>query len=166
MLKGLRALTMWFAVVGAAVALAVAVMVTWSVIGRAIWLEPVQGDVELTQLGIALSISLCIPWCQLKGANIIIDFFTQKMRTSAIRRLDGFGCLMMAATYALLGWRTSVGAIGVRESMEATMILDLPMWWAYAALAPGLALACLVALVQMVLHFTQSPLGPLEGANA
>lgn len=166
MLKVLRALSLWFAVIGAAVALAVAVMVTWSVIGRAIWLEPIQGDVELTQMGIAASIALCIPWCQLKGANIIVDFFTQKLSERPTRLLDGFGALMLAAMYALLAWRTSAGALSVREASEASMILDLPMWWSYAALAPGLALACVIALVQAWLHFTQQPLSRLEGSAA
>ncbi|WP_240787181.1 TRAP transporter small permease [Ramlibacter rhizophilus] len=159
-------MTLWFALLGAAAALAVAVMVTWSVVGRAIWLEPIQGDVELTQMGIALSISLCIPWCQLKGANIIVDFFTQKLATPTIRRLDGFGALMLAIMYALLAWRTSVGAVSVMEAYESTMILGLPMWWSYAALAPGLGLACLVALVQAWMHFAQLDPTRLEGSAA
>jgi TRAP-type C4-dicarboxylate transport system permease small subunit len=28
------------------------------------------------------------------------------------------------------------------------MVLSLPMWWAYASLAPGLGLAALIALLQ------------------
>jgi TRAP-type C4-dicarboxylate transport system permease small subunit len=166
MLKALRALTLWFALLGSAIALMVGVLVTVSVIGRAIWQTPINGDVELTQMGIALSISLCIPWCQLKGANIIVDFFTQRLRPSAISRLDAFGALMLAVMYALLAWRTGQGAFAVHSASEATMILDLPMWWTYGALAPGLGLACLVALVQAWLHATQQPLEPLEGEPA
>jgi len=50
--------------------------------------------------------------------------------------------------YVLLAWRTGVGAISVRQAGETTMILSVPMWWAYASLAPGLALAALIALIQ------------------
>jgi TRAP-type C4-dicarboxylate transport system permease small subunit len=39
--------------------------------------------------------------------------------------------------------------MSVREAGETTMIISLPMWWAYACLAPGLALAGWVALVQV-----------------
>ena len=166
MLNGLRWLTGWFALAGAAVAMGVAVMTTVSVIGRAFFLSPIQGDVEMTQLGIALSISLCLPWCQLKSANIIVDFFTQRAPLRAQRWLDAFGAFLIAAMCAVLSWRTAVGAIGVRESFEATMILDLPMWWAYASLAPGLALAAFVALVQAVLHATGQPMSRLEGSAA
>jgi TRAP-type C4-dicarboxylate transport system permease small subunit len=45
-----------------------------------------------------------------------------------------------------------VGAVGSKDTFEATMILGLPMWWTYASLAPGLALSALIALVQIVLH--------------
>ena len=82
-----------------------------------------------------------------------------------MRWLDGVGALLMAAMCALLAWRTSVGAIGVREAGETSMILGLPMWWVYASLAPGLALAALVALVQAGLHFRNAPMAALLGSR-
>ncbi len=148
MLNALRPLTWWFAVVGSAIALAVGAMTAVSVVGRAFFKSPIQGDVELTQLGIALSISLCIPWCQLRGANIIVDFFTQKLTTKKQGLLDAVGSVLVALMCLLLAWRTGVGAVAVRDAQESSMILGLPMWWAYASLAPGLALGGLVALVQ------------------
>jgi TRAP-type C4-dicarboxylate transport system permease small subunit len=83
-----------------------------------------------------------------RRANIIVDFFTQKAGPALLRGLDSLGALLLALMVALLAWRTAVGAQAVREAHEATMILDLPMWWAYASLAPGLALTALIALVQ------------------
>jgi TRAP-type C4-dicarboxylate transport system permease small subunit len=139
-----------FALLGAGVALATAVMVVVSITGRAAANAPVQGDVEITQLAIALAISLGLPWCQLHRGNIIVDFFTQKLPERGQRRLDGIGALMVAAMCALLAWRTAVGAFAVHEAGETTMIVSLPMWWAYASLAPGLALAALIALMQAV----------------
>ncbi|MFO1340158.1 MAG: TRAP transporter small permease subunit [Burkholderiaceae bacterium] len=139
---------MAFAVIGGAVACAVAAMTAVSIVMRAAWSSPIAGDVELTQFGIALAISLCLPWAQLRGANIIVDFFTQALSRRANRRLDALGALLLAAMCALLSWRTSVGALSVREAGETSMIRDLPMWWAYASLAPGLALSALVALLQ------------------
>ena len=46
---------------GAAFALMIGAMTTWSVIGRALFQAPLQGDVEMVQMGIALSLSLCLP---------------------------------------------------------------------------------------------------------
>jgi TRAP-type C4-dicarboxylate transport system permease small subunit len=128
-------------------------MTVYSVASRAITTRPVPGDVELTSFGIAVCISLCLPWCQLHGGNIIVDFFTQRLRPRVRQRYDGFGALLLALMVGLLAWRTAVGAFGVQEAGEVTMIIGLPLWWMYAALAPGFALTALVALLQAALHF-------------
>jgi TRAP-type C4-dicarboxylate transport system permease small subunit len=148
MSAALSRLARWFAVLGGLCAGAVALMVVVSIAGRALWAKPIQGDIELTQFGIALCISLCLPWAQVQRANILVDFFTQKAGPAVLRGLDRIGAVLLALMVALLAWRTAVGAQAVREAHEATMILDLPMWWAYALLAPGLALTAVVALVQ------------------
>jgi TRAP-type C4-dicarboxylate transport system permease small subunit len=148
MSAALARLARWFAVLGGLCAGAVALMVVVSIAGRALWAKPIQGDIELTQFGIALCISLCLPWAQVQRANILVDFFTQKAGPAVLRGLDRIGAVLLALMVALLAWRTAVGAQAVREAHEATMILDLPMWWAYALLAPGLALTAVVALVQ------------------
>ena len=162
----LRRLALTFALLGAAAALAVALMTVASIAGRALWSTPIPGDVELTQFGIAWALSLSLPWCQLRGANISVDFFTQHLRERKMRVLDGVGAVLLALMCTLLAWRTSVGALAVREAGETSMILALPMWWAYASLAPGLALAAVVALVQAARHFRGLPLHGLQGGEA
>ncbi|MBL8327643.1 MAG: TRAP transporter small permease [Rubrivivax sp.] len=159
----LRRLALVFALVGSGVAMLTGLMTVVSVAGRAAIAEPIPGDVELTQFGIALAISLGLPWCQLRGANIIVDFFTQRAAPRTQRWLDGIGALLLAIMCALLAWRTSVGAMSVREAQEQSMILELPMWWAYASLAPGLALAGVIALWQAWHHFTGRSLDGLLG---
>lgn len=141
-------LSTFFGLLGAAVALGVGLMTCWSVVARALWSSPIPGDVELTQVGIALAISLCLPVCQLRKANILVDFFTQSAPARARNWLDGIGCWCLVAMYSVLAWRTAIGALAVRAAGETTMILSVPMWWAYASLAPGLALAALIALGQ------------------
>jgi TRAP-type C4-dicarboxylate transport system permease small subunit len=165
MLKLLRRVAFAFAWAGAAVALAVALTTVGRVTLRAMTTRPIQGDFEITQFGIALAISMMLPWCQLRGANIIVDFFTQHLRASRLRVLDGIGCVLIAAMYLLLAWRTGVGAQSVYQAGETSMIRSWPMWWVYVSLAPGLALAALVALVQAALHFLQRPMAALVGAS-
>jgi TRAP-type C4-dicarboxylate transport system permease small subunit len=147
-MKNIQFLARWAAIVGMAIALAIALMVVASIIGRAFFKAPIQGDIELTQFGIALAISLALPWCQWQRANIIVDFFTQNSPPQRQRFLDTCGAILIAAMYALLAWRTTVGAVSVKEASETTMILGLPMYWVYASLAPGLVLAAIIALWQ------------------
>lgn len=150
MQRTVHALALAFALLGCAAALAVALMVVASIAGRALWSRPIPGDVELTQFGIAWALSLALPWCQLRRANIIVDFFTQGLRERRIRALDGVGALLLALMCALLAWRTAVGAQAVMEAGETSMILSLPMGWAYVSLVPGLALAAVIATGQGV----------------
>ncbi len=165
MLALLRRIAATFAFAGSAMAFAASLMVVTSIALRALTTRPIEGDVELTQFAVALAISLALPWCQLRGANIIVDFFTQRLPERQVRWLDGVGALLMATMCALLAWRTSVGALAVREATETSMILGLPMWWVYASLAPGLALAALVAVVQAALHFRNAPMAALLGGQ-
>lgn len=152
LLHALERLARAFGIAGAAIALAVALMVVVSIIGRAGFGRPIPGDVELTQFGIAVAIALGLPWCQARRANLIVDFFTQRASGRMQRWLDAAGAVLLALMCALLAWRGGAGALGVREAHETTMILALPMWWTYALLAPGLALAAVVAAVQALGH--------------
>ena len=143
-----KRIALWFALAGGAAASALALLTVVSVVSRATVSQPIPGDVELMQMGIALCISLCLPWCQLHHCNIIVDFFTDKLPQRSTRALDGIGSLLLAVMCVLLSLRTAAGAVAVREASETTMIIGLPMWWAYAMLAPGLMLTALIALGQ------------------
>ena len=143
-----KRIALWFALAGGAAASALALLTVVSVVSRATVSQPIPGDVELMQMGIALCISLCLPWCQLHHCNIIVDFFTDKLPQRSARALDGIGSLLLAVMCVLLSLRTAAGAVAVREASETTMIIGLPMWWAYAMLAPGLMLTAVIALWQ------------------
>ena len=154
----LRRLAVACAWLGALVAMLCAMMVVWSVAARALWSKPVPGDVEITQMLIAVAISLGLPWCQWRRANIIVDFFTQHLRPALSRRLDAVGCLLLVVMGLLLAWRSGAGALAVQAAGETSMVLALPMWWAYAALVPGLSLASLIALQQAWADLLLAPL--------
>lgn len=140
-----------FALIGGLTIAAVSCLTVASIVGRTFFSTPIQGDIEITQFGVAVCISLCLPWCQLHGGNIIVDFFTTRVSARTQQLLDGAGALLIAAMMALLAWRTAAGAISVKEAGETSMILDWPMWIVYAFLGPGLFLTMLIALYQAFL---------------
>jgi TRAP-type C4-dicarboxylate transport system permease small subunit len=138
----------WLALAGGGLVLALASLVTASVLRRWLTSQAIPGDFELVQIGLAVAVFAFLPICQLHGANIIVDFFTQRLPERGQRWLDGLGAVLMTVMCALLSLRTAAGAIAVESAGEQTMIIGLPMWWAYAMLAPGLALAAAIALWQ------------------
>jgi TRAP-type C4-dicarboxylate transport system permease small subunit len=134
-----------FALAGGAVLTALALMSVWSIVGRWLFSKPLQGDYELVQMGCAIFVALCLPYCQLKYANIIIDFFTTRATVRTQARLDAIGALVLGLVMLLVAWRTGVGLLSIRESGETTTILGLPTWWTYAGMFPGIALTAIVA---------------------
>jgi TRAP-type C4-dicarboxylate transport system permease small subunit len=117
-----------------------------SIVLRSLGLEPIQGDFELVQVGLAACIALLLPWCQLQGGNIIVDFFTAHLHRRTQRRLDTIGALLFGIVMALVAWRTGVGAAAIKANGETTMILGFPIWIGYALMTPGLALTAVAAL--------------------
>jgi TRAP-type C4-dicarboxylate transport system permease small subunit len=144
--RAIEALAELSAFLAGSIVTAIAVLVVTSVSLRALDFAPIQGDFELVQVGLAAAIALFLPWCQLKGGNIIVDFFTTRARLRTQRRLDCVAALLTALVMGLVAWRAGAGALSAFRSGETTMILGFPIWWSYAAMTPGLALTSLTAL--------------------
>lgn len=131
---------------GGAILTAITLMAVASIIMRSLGFEPIQGDFELIQVVLPGSIALMLPWCQLKGGNLTVDFFTVRLRKTRQRRLDAIGAMLFALVMILVTWRTCAGAISVKASHESTMILGFPLWIGYVAMIPGLLLTVFAAL--------------------
>jgi TRAP-type C4-dicarboxylate transport system permease small subunit len=131
---------------GGAILTGITLMAVVSIVMRSLGFEPIQGDFELVQVALAGCIALMLPWCQLQGGNLTVDFFTVRLRKSRQRRLDAIGAALVAIVIALVTWRTCAGAISVKASNESTMILGFPLWIGYVAMIPGLLLTVFAAL--------------------
>jgi len=149
-MRGLERLCDASAAIGACVLLAVALMTTASVIGRAFLSSPILGDVELVQLGGAVVVASFLPYTQFRRANIVVDFFTTAASAGAQRRMDAFGILLYTLTLALVTWRVAVGGIDIHAAQERSMLMDLPLWIPYALMLPGLALCVLIGIAQCI----------------
>jgi TRAP-type C4-dicarboxylate transport system permease small subunit len=134
------------ALFGGTVLVGLALMVCGSVALRASGFNPVQGDFELLQVGLAISVGTFLPWCHLKGGNLIVDFVTARASQRTQRRLDAIANVLVALMMALVAWRAGAGALAAKASGEVTMIRGFPLWISYLLMTPGLALTSLVAL--------------------
>ena len=144
--KWLASICRWFAVVGGIVLVAMTVMSVASIAGRSVFGKPVPGDFELIQIGCAICVAAFLPWCQMQGGNIIVDFFTVRASARTQAWLDVFGALLLAAAMLLVAWRTGVGALAVKASSETSMIMGFPSWIGYAFMTPGFALTAIAGV--------------------
>lgn len=134
------------ALAGGAVLVAMSVMSAGSILSRWISGRPLLGDFELVQLGCAVSVSAFLPWCQMRRGHVLVDFFTAGLGRRARGVLDGIGAALLAAAAALLTWRIALGTVSLRQAAESTMLLGVPVWYAYALMLPSFALLSLAGL--------------------
>lgn len=140
------------AALGVAILIGMAVMTSLSVLGRAAFASPILGDVELVQLGCAVVVACFLPYTQHQRANIIVDFFTASASARTQARLDALGTFLYTIVMAVVTWRVAVGGWAVKESQERSMLMGLPLWWAYALMLPGLTLCVLIGASQLIQH--------------
>jgi TRAP-type C4-dicarboxylate transport system permease small subunit len=131
----------------------ITLMTCASLIGRNTVGVTLVGDFELTGVATGAAIALFMPWCQVRRGNIIVDFFTAKASEATNQRLDRFGALLLALTFALLAWRTTLGAMNSWTTGSESQILGFPEWITYVTMVPPFVLTTLIALSQAMSGF-------------
>lgn len=142
----LGGVTRAFAVAGGVLLLAMTLITVASVVGRTLFARPVPGDFELIELGAAVAVFAFLPYCQLCGGNVIVDFFTAQAGRRARALMDAFGALLYAAIAALLLWRLAHGGLDMRAVGDETMVLAVPVWWAFVPIVVSAGLLVAVCL--------------------
>jgi len=142
----LRRLSVGFAVFGGLLLTAGAVMTVVSVTGRYLFTAPIAGDIELVELGAGAAVAAFLPYCQLRGGHVIVDFFTGGLSPRRRARLDGLNALVFAFCAGLVAWRMALGGVDTFLTNDETMVLGVPTWISYAVMVPAFALLCLVCL--------------------
>jgi TRAP-type C4-dicarboxylate transport system permease small subunit len=111
-----------------------------SVLRGALLNKPMLGDSEIVEMLLGVAVALCLPLGEMKGAHILVDFFTQKLPPRAIAGLDAVMRAIAAAVVAVLAWRLAIGGYNMWDRERETMFLLIPYWWGYAGAAIGMTL--------------------------
>lgn len=137
---GLSRVMAWF---GAFVLSVLAVISVVSIAGRALsgfGLGPVPGDFELVEAGTALAVFCFLPWCHLKRGHAMVDMLWNAYPPALQRVLDIATQALMLIIWLLLVWRMGVAMLDYRANGEVSFILQMPVWWGYAAsMLPAIA---------------------------
>jgi TRAP-type C4-dicarboxylate transport system permease small subunit len=135
-----------FTMLGGLTFCALIVMSLVSIVGRKLYAAPVQGDVELMQMGAAVGAAAFLPLCELYDHNIKVDALTSWMSARSQAVLDTAAHGLLTVVAALIAWRTSLAAIDGLSSGEVSTLLAVPMWLPVALLVPSFALLALCGL--------------------
>jgi TRAP-type C4-dicarboxylate transport system permease small subunit len=134
------------ALVAGALLLAAVAVTTASVLRGAAVNRPILGDSEIVEMLLGVAVALCLPLVEMRGAQVMVDFFTQKLPARGLAGLDALMRAVAAAVIAVLTWRLMVGGMGMWERERETMFLLIPYWWGYAGAAVGMTLLTICAL--------------------
>ena len=148
--EGFERLARTLALAGGIVVTGVMGMTVASVLGRHLFGTPIPGDYELTELACGVAVFAFFPYCHATNANVVVDFFTSRLRPRHRAMLDSVHGLAFTAMAGLFTWRLFVGGMRKLEDGETTLFLEIPLHWAYflALIAAGL----LTAVCFVVIH--------------
>ncbi len=144
------------ALFGAALLLAVTIMIVVSVSGRAlisIGLGPVPGDFELVEVGTAIAVLFFLPWTYLKGGHATVDLLYMHLPQWGKKAIVMVSDLLMLAVWLIMTWKLYEGMLEKKEYLETTFILAMPIWWAYAACLVGAVIGCLAYIARTLTLF-------------
>lgn len=159
------------AIAGGLMLVAITVMIVCSVIGRAlIWLglAPIAGDYELVEAGVGFAVFAFLPWAHLTRGHAVVSIFTDFLgaRVNAWIVLIADALMLLIATF--ITWRHALGALDKFSYGETTLLLRMPLWWAYAAGLFGaivfVVVAAYVAARSLVDALSKDPPHPAQGA--
>lgn len=135
-----------FTMLGGLAFCALIVMSIVSIVGRKLFSAPVQGDVELMQMGAAVGAAAFLPLCELYDHNVKVDALTGWMSDRGRAVLDTVAHALLTVAAVLITWRTALAAIDGYSSGEVSTLLTVPMWQPVALLVPSFALLALCGL--------------------
>jgi TRAP-type C4-dicarboxylate transport system permease small subunit len=108
--------------------------------------KPLLGDSEIVELLGGITVFTFLPYCHLRGSNVIVDFFTQRLPERAQDWLDAAMNTVFAAVAVVLAWRLVEGGLTAFGRDKRSMFLQLPDWWGYSIGAAAMLLWIAVCL--------------------
>jgi TRAP-type C4-dicarboxylate transport system permease small subunit len=140
------AIKLW-AMLGGIATMALALMTAASAVSNLLFDRPFAADHELTKHVIAVVIFTFLPYCQLAGANVTVDIFTERLGERPKVVLGLIASVLAIAFAILLLRQMSLGLFSYMRFVEVTPVLQLPLWTAFPPILFSLVLLLAAALV-------------------
>lgn len=143
----LAAIVRMWALLGGLIISALAVMTAASAVSNLLFEKPFSPDYELVKHFVGVAIFMFLPYCQLSGANVTVDIFTENMSRRSKAAMAAFSSLFAIAFSLLLLRQMSLGFMSYLRYPEVTPVLQLPLWTAFPPMLASLALLCVAAVL-------------------
>jgi TRAP-type C4-dicarboxylate transport system permease small subunit len=153
-----RIIEFW-ALAGGFLLLAVVVVNAVSLAGSIFLNQPIPGDFEIVEVGIAIAVFAFLPYCQVTDANVTADIFTAWTGRRTRRVLAAISAVIALVAAVILLWRMWYGLFDYRQYREVTTIYQFPIWIAFVPILVSLFLLTLACLISLMDAFRGKPAG-------
>jgi TRAP-type C4-dicarboxylate transport system permease small subunit len=155
----LRLVIRLWALIGGFILVALMLMTTASTGLLLLVNRPIPGDYEMMKHFVAVAIFCFLPYCQLTGANVTVDIFTEGMSDRAKSAMLAFSSLFAIIFSVVLLRQMWLGFLGYMEYPETTALLHIPLWTAFPPALISLFLLLIAALITMAegIHGMRQP---------
>jgi TRAP-type C4-dicarboxylate transport system permease small subunit len=143
----LRLAIKYWALIGGIIILGLVLITAASALSNLMFAAPFAGEYELAKHFVGIAIFTFLPYCQLTGANVTVDIFTERMSGRAKSAMLVFSSLLAAAFALLLLRQMTLGFSDYLRYPEVTAALHLPLWTAFPPILLSLALLLIAALM-------------------
>jgi TRAP-type C4-dicarboxylate transport system permease small subunit len=136
------------AILGVAAYAAAALVTVADIVGRRFGL-PIDGVVDLVQLGVIAGAWFVIPWAFLAGSHVSVDFLQARMPDVAGRALEMLAALLAGGLLLLMLYYGYQAASVQRMLGDRSQQLGIPIVWYWAPQLLGQA-AAVAALLSVL----------------
>tara|TARA_R100000750_G_scaffold62775_2_gene57933 strand:- start:287 stop:880 length:594 start_codon:yes stop_codon:yes gene_type:complete len=139
--------------------------------GLATWLidagvGAIRGSYELVEAGMAFCIFAFIPFCQVTMGHASVDIFTNALPTRVNRLLELLISVLFAVALVTIAIQLNAGMLRKLSSGQTSLLLEFPVWWAYAASLVGAALAAVTSVYIVLMRLYELLSGRMIAPNA
>ncbi|HSG03315.1 MAG TPA: TRAP transporter small permease [Marinobacterium sp.] len=127
-----------------------AITTVLSVAGRYFFSAPIQGDTEIVQMFTAVVVALCLPYCQMRLGNVIVDVLTASAPRAFRMTMDIIGSLLLGGLFAILAYYTYDGGLAAAKYGNETMMLRMKEWYFYQTIAFGFLLTAIAGFAKPI----------------
>ncbi len=119
----------------------------------------IRGDFELVEAGMAFAIFAFLPLTQVTSGHASVDVFTAWLPPRALRVLRAAIEVAFAVALVIIAWQLKEGLESRIRSGQTTLLLQFPIWWAYALSLAGAAVAALAGVYMAGVRLAEAATG-------
>ena len=143
----LRGIIRAWALAGGLIILALVLITAASALSNLLFNVPFSGEYELAKHFVGIAIFTFLPYCQLTGANVTVDIFTERVGPRVKAAMLLLASLLAAAFAILLFRQMALGFGDYIRYPEETAALHIKLWTAFPPILVSLALLLVASLL-------------------